>query len=142
MNKITLTRPKESVNKFYSYPILINNEPVTKLANYTEEALSVNSNNVTIEATVGWAGSGSKEITFQNREHIKLQVTANNFYNKVVRYTGGIAFPSLAAIWLVANHIQGVNYGAPILGIIILLYLIYTLVIDKENWIIIKEVKD
>ncbi len=141
MSNVTLTRPKETVNKLNSYTILFDNDHATELKNNTKETLSTNAKKVTIEAKMGWVGSGPKEINFQNGENIKLQVTANNFYNKIIRYTGAIAFPSLAAVWYLANHIQIINYGAPILGILILLYLIYTLIIDKENWILIKEVK-
>ncbi len=135
MNKITLIRPEESINKSYSYPILINGEHVTDLSNNSEEVVTVDTDTISLQAQMGWTSSNRKEITFENSDHLKLRVTGNHFYNRVIRYLGGISFPLLAAIWILASHIPVINYGIPIFGTVLLLYLIYTLTIDKNNWL-------
>lgn len=139
MNKITLIRPKESVNRSYSYPILINGKHVTDLNNDSEEVLTLDDDKVTMEAKVGWAGSTPQEIDFRDTDHITLKIHGNRFYNCVVRYWGAIAFPLLATTWILANHIPTINYGIPIFGTGLLLYLVYTLTINRNNWISITE---
>lgn len=130
MNKITLVRPEESINKSYSYPILINGEHVTDLSNSSEEVLKVDANTITLQAKMGWTNSNTKEITFEDSNHFKLRVIGNRFYNHVIRYLGAIAFPLISAIWILSNHILIINYGIPVIGTALLLYLLYTLTID------------
>lgn len=141
MVQLTIKRPEESFNKSYSYPIYVNGEHITDVSNNSEQTVRVDADKISIKAKMGW--SGSKRITLdgKNRNSLKVEVRGNKFYNRVVRYTGGVIFPGLAAVWAITPDSAALNYGLFVTGILILSLLVYTLTADRNSWIFLSEIE-
>lgn len=141
MVHLILNRPQESVNKSHSYSIFVNDEHVADLSNNSEQTFRIDTDTVDIQARMGWSGSQKITLDAKNKDTLKVKVRGNKFYNRVIRYTGGAIFPSLAAAWIITPDSPALNYGLLAVGILILLLFIYTLTVDRNSWIIISEVE-
>ena len=100
MKKITLHRPKERFNKYYSYEIFVGNRKLTELKNGEEKVIEIPNelNDDELRAKIQWCGSEKYNLSeFKDEE--KLKISGSDFLNRkgiwiiaVLPMTGALMF--------------------------------------------------
>ena len=136
MKKITLHRPKESLNKNCSYEILVGKRTLTELKNGEEKTIEIPTElrNETLKAKIQWCGS--EKIELQNlNENEKIIVSGNKFLNKKMPLFGAM-FP-LIGLMSFNLKIISKNIGIAII-VCVLIGILGTITIWRNKWLNIK----
>lgn len=138
-SNITLIRPKELSNRYFSYPIFINDEHVTDLGNNSKQIISVDTEQIDVEAQIMWCGSPTESFDLQEKEELTLPIRGNKFYNLFTPIMGCM-LPGLMGVHYLLPDTELIENGLLAITLLMLLFILYTLTLDRTAWIEISEV--
>lgn len=138
MNELILNRPKEQSNKLQSYSVFVDDEQVAELKNDSQQSISVDANKITLKAKLHWCGSNSKQFTFDGKDKLTVNIQGNQFYYKMLL----VCFPFLLTFIVLPNIFsdsQSIKYISISFIVLMCIYLIYSVTVNKNSWITISE---
>lgn len=133
--KLVLKRNEELNNRNRSYKLFINDEYFEDININEEKVIIINSNTVNLVLKIDWCTSKKHEIKFRDNENQKEFEISSSISNKLWSLVvTGMIFSMLLFFILRINF-----FGILAIGFVLIPF--YKITIDRNNYLIIKEVK-
>ncbi|WP_299120762.1 hypothetical protein [uncultured Tenacibaculum sp.] len=133
--KLVLKRNGELNNRARSYKLFINDEYFEDINRNEEKIIVVNSNTVNLVLKIDWCKSKKHEIKFRDNENQKEFEISSSISNKLWNLiVAGMIFSILLFFILRINF-----FGILAVGFVLIPF--YKITIDRNNYLIVKEVK-
>lgn len=135
MKTITFKRPKEKINRFCSYEILVDNEPLLMLENGEEKTVDIPEEYAgkTLQARMQWVGSQYISVDELNAVDT-VEISGNELLNRRLPVA-----VSMIPLIMIAFTSGGAGLQLKILFtifiILSILVLIGTMTFGKNNWL-------
>ena len=131
MKKILLKRPKENFNKCCTYEIFISDKKIVELKNGEEKTVEIPiSNSEFLKAKINWCGSKKINLKTINKND-SLEFKGNILFNRYLL----ILSPLILIIGILIGKYDGMkNLGGGLI-ILVMILLIGSITIWKNNWI-------
>ena len=132
MKNIVLKRPQEKFNKNCAYQIYLNDKILTTLKNGEEKVVKINdsSDSGFLKAKIHWCGSPKIALN-TIEEYDSIEFVGNKIFNRYLL----ILSPLILIIGLLIGKNSEVKNFGPGLMVIVLILLIGSITVWKNNWI-------
>ncbi|MEL7834652.1 hypothetical protein [Fodinibius sp. Rm-B-1B1-1] len=138
MNELVLNRPKEQIYRFRSYSIIVDDKHIADLQNDSQQTLSLDSNEITIQAKVGRLSSNAKNFEFNDKKNLKLNIQGNRYYSKAFTLFGLLLIAEIGSEYLLDSFQTTISI-IHLLTLLVAFYVIYTITFGKDSWITISK---